>query len=39
VHRYAELGVHRLVLQPDDMDGTAMDELITSVGRNLIGRI
>lgn len=37
--RYADLGVHRLVLQPDTMDGTAMDELIRRVHRTLIGRI
>ena len=37
--RYADLGVHRLVLQPSTMDGTAMDELITSVGDSLIGRV
>jgi probable F420-dependent oxidoreductase len=38
VRRYAEAGVHRLVLQPDTMDGTAMDELIDTVGSTLIGR-
>lgn len=37
--RYAELGVHRLVLQPDTMDGTAMDDLITLAEKTLIGRI
>ena len=37
--RYADLGVHRLALQPHTMEGTAIDELITSVGETLIGRI
>lgn len=37
--RYADLGVHRLVLQPHTMSGTAIDELITEVGETLIGRI
>jgi probable F420-dependent oxidoreductase len=38
-HRYAEAGVHRLVFQPHTMDGSAMDQLIDSVGSNLIGRV
>jgi probable F420-dependent oxidoreductase len=37
--RYADLGVHRLVLQPPSMDGSAMDELITSVGDTLVGQV
>jgi probable F420-dependent oxidoreductase len=37
--RYADLGVHRLALQPETMDGTAIDELITTVGETLIGRL
>ncbi|MDR0359597.1 MAG: hypothetical protein LBJ87_09065, partial [bacterium] len=37
--RYAELGVHRLTVQPQSMDGSAMDELISSVGETLIGRV
>jgi probable F420-dependent oxidoreductase len=37
--RYADLGVHRLVLQPDTLDGPAMDELIATVGETLIGRV
>ncbi len=37
--RYADLGVHRLALQPASMDGTAIDELITTVGETLIGRL
>ena len=36
--RYADLGVHRRVLQPPSMDGSAMDELITSAGDTLIGQ-
>lgn len=38
VHRYAEVGVHRLVLQPPTMDGTAMDELIDLAGNTLIAQ-
>jgi probable F420-dependent oxidoreductase len=37
--RYADLGVRRLVLQPHTMAGPAMDELITTAGDTLIGRI
>jgi alkanesulfonate monooxygenase SsuD/methylene tetrahydromethanopterin reductase-like flavin-dependent oxidoreductase (luciferase family) len=37
--RYAEAGVHRLVVQPHTMDGTAMDELIERVGETLISRV
>ncbi len=37
--RYADLGVHRLVIQPRTMNGSAMDELITSVGETLVGRV
>lgn len=37
VRRYAEVGVHRLVLQPDTMDGTAIEDLITKVGDTLVG--
>lgn len=37
--RYADLGVHRLTLQPHTMDGTAMDELIDSVGTTLVGQV
>jgi probable F420-dependent oxidoreductase len=37
--RYADAGVHRLVFQPHTMDGSAMDELIDSVGSTLIGRV
>lgn len=38
VRRYADAGVHRLVLQPPTMDGTAMDDLIDHAGRTLIDR-
>ncbi|MBO0770020.1 MAG: TIGR03619 family F420-dependent LLM class oxidoreductase [Actinobacteria bacterium] len=37
--RYADLGVHRLVLQPGTEDGSDMDELIDSAGTTLIGRL
>lgn len=37
--RYAEVGVHRLVVQPHTMDGTAMDELIDQVEQTLIGKV
>lgn len=37
--RYADLGVHRLAFQPPTMDGTAMDELIGTVGDTLAGRV
>jgi probable F420-dependent oxidoreductase len=37
--RYAELGVNRLALQPQRLDDTAMPELITKAGNELIGHI
>jgi probable F420-dependent oxidoreductase len=37
--RYAELGVHRLVLQSTDADGSDLDELIGSAAEQLIGRV
>ena len=37
--RYADAGVHRLALQPETMDGTAIDELIATVGDQLVGRL
>ncbi|MQA85677.1 MAG: TIGR03619 family F420-dependent LLM class oxidoreductase [Streptosporangiales bacterium] len=37
--RYGDLGVHRLTMQPHTMDGSAMDELITSAAETLVGRI
>ncbi|HEX5295011.1 MAG TPA: TIGR03619 family F420-dependent LLM class oxidoreductase [Streptosporangiaceae bacterium] len=36
--RYADLGVHRLVLQPVTEDGSDMDELIDTTAATLIGR-
>jgi hypothetical protein len=39
VRRYADLGVHRLVMQPDTMDGTAIEDLITTIGATLVGRV
>jgi probable F420-dependent oxidoreductase len=36
--RYADLGVHRLLLQPPTMDGSAMDDLIARTADTLIGR-
>jgi probable F420-dependent oxidoreductase len=37
--RYADLGVHRLLVQPRTMVGSAMDELITLAGDTLIGKV
>jgi probable F420-dependent oxidoreductase len=37
--KYAELGVHRLAVQPSTSQGEAMDELIGVVGETLIGRV
>jgi probable F420-dependent oxidoreductase len=37
--RYAELGVHRLAVEPATTQGEAMDELISEVGETLIGRV
>jgi len=37
--RFADLGVHRLAIQPPAMTGSAMDELIASIGNSLIGRV
>jgi probable F420-dependent oxidoreductase len=37
--RYADLGVHRLALQPPTMGGTAIEELIASAGDRLVGRV
>jgi probable F420-dependent oxidoreductase len=37
--RYADLGVHRLAIQPHTMEGSAMDELIARVGGTLVGRV
>jgi hypothetical protein len=38
VRRYADAGVDRLVLQPPDTTGAAMDELIAATRDTLIGR-
>jgi probable F420-dependent oxidoreductase len=37
--RYADIGVHRLTLRPQHADPDAMDELITTAGETLVGRI
>ena len=37
--QYADIGVHRLVLQPVTEDGSDMEDLIESAGQTLIGRI
>ena len=37
--RYADLGVDRLAIQPDEYTASAMDELIDLAGNTLIGRI
>ena len=39
VRRYADLGVHRLAIQPHTMDGSPMDDLIARIGDTLIGRV
>lgn len=36
--RYADAGVHRLVLEPPSSDGSAIDELIDRAGHELIGK-
>ncbi|HEY0807645.1 MAG TPA: TIGR03619 family F420-dependent LLM class oxidoreductase [Pseudonocardiaceae bacterium] len=37
--RYADVGVHRLCVQPTDTAPATMDRLITTVGETLIGQI
>jgi hypothetical protein len=37
--RYGELGVHRLAVQPHTTEGSAIEELITTVGETLAGRV
>jgi len=37
--RYADLGVHRLVLRSSAPDGAGVEELIESVGETLVGRV
>lgn len=39
VQRYADVGVHRLVVQPSTMDGTEIDDLIASTGERIIARL
>jgi probable F420-dependent oxidoreductase len=36
--RYADVGVHRLAMQPRTMEGSAMDDLIARAGDTLVGR-
>ncbi len=36
--RYAEAGVHRLVVQPSTSEGRAIDELIETVGSRYVGQ-
>ena len=37
--RYADVGVHRLVVQPSTSSGTAMDELIDTLATDYIDKI
>jgi len=37
--RYADLGVHRLAIQPPTMEGSAIDALIETVAETLVGRV
>jgi len=37
--RYADLGVHRLAIQPHDDEGTVIEELVESVGSTLVGQV
>lgn len=37
--QYAEVGVHRLVLQPGDFTGTEIDDVIEHAARHLIGHV
>lgn len=37
--QYADLGVHRLAIQPPSMVGSLMDELIETIADTLIGRV
>jgi probable F420-dependent oxidoreductase len=39
VRRYADAGVHRLVVQPETMDGTAVDDLIVTLGDTVINKL
>lgn len=37
--QFADLGVHRLLLQPRDLNGPEMETLISTVGDRLVGRV
>jgi probable F420-dependent oxidoreductase len=37
--RYADLGVHRLAIQTATMDASDVEQIITSVGETLVGRV
>jgi hypothetical protein len=37
--RYADLGVHRLVIRSRAADGSDTEELIKSAGETLVGRV
>jgi hypothetical protein len=37
--RFADLGVHRLAVQPPTMAGAALDELMTQLADTLLGRV
>jgi hypothetical protein len=37
--QYADIGVHRLVIQPVTEDGSDIEDLIESAGQTLVGRI
>jgi probable F420-dependent oxidoreductase len=37
--RYADLGVHRLAVQPHTMEGAAIEDLIATVADTLIGKV
>ena len=37
--RYADLGVDRLVIQPERMDGSEIDDLMTQLADTVIGRV
>ncbi|MGH2601484.1 MAG: TIGR03619 family F420-dependent LLM class oxidoreductase, partial [Dehalococcoidia bacterium] len=38
--RFAALGVHRLILMPrGDLDASALEQFVTSIGNSLIGRV
>jgi probable F420-dependent oxidoreductase len=39
VRSYADAGVHRLVVQPETMDGTAIDDLIATLGDTVINKL